>query len=79
MPHRTCHTEISNKERNVKTHDGDDGGQVSQSKADSPNQWPLTASGVEEFRALLPTGSRDCHTHVELLQQTRPRQHHTLQ
>ena len=25
MPHRTCHTEISNKERNVKTHDEVDG------------------------------------------------------
>ena len=32
MPHRTCHTEVSNKERNVKTHDGDDGRQVIQSK-----------------------------------------------
>ena len=33
MPHQTCHTEVSNKERNASTHDGDDGGQVSQSKA----------------------------------------------
>ena len=38
MPHRTCHTEVSNKERNVKTHDLDDGGQVAR-----PLRIPVTA------------------------------------
>ena len=69
MPHRTYHTEVSNKERNVKTHDGNDARQVIQSKTyeDTSGRGllPSFSCSTLVFASITSSGTADTTMELE--------------